>query len=196
VGWAEHYLKGKSVHASGLDRRGLAEQVRSAEQALRAANHSAIEDAAQSLPDQSARLRAWSADRDGLSPESAADLDRTRSQEMWSHRYGLPVEGSPIAAAGDESLSAMSDALRERFGEVDLRRMPKPGTQEFMEKYCQPPEQIERVVPHGPEGFGTIRSDVDGKSLGEGVRPLKLEGPGPARGTPEYAEYDHTPKGA
>ena len=169
----------------------LAAQARSAEQALKAAGHSTTHSPVPQ--DQSARLRAWSADREGISPETAANLDRTRAQEMWAHRYGLPVEGSPVRAAGDASMQAMSDALREKYGEVDLRNMPKPGTPEFVERYCQPPEPIERIVPDGAEGFGTIKCDIDGNPIEGGVEPLPLEGPGPARGTPEYAAYDHSP---
>src|SRR5207253_2551186 len=109
-GWRD-VVAARTSHGS-LD--ALKQRVAQAEQALKAAGHDAVEDAV--LGDQSARLRAWSADRGGLTPESAADLDRTRSSEMWAHRYGIPVEGSPIQGAGPESLREASKALSEKLG--------------------------------------------------------------------------------
>jgi hypothetical protein len=173
------------------------EQVRAAERSLREAGQGATHSPVPQ--DQSARLRAWSADRDGLSPEAAADLDRVRSREMWAHRYGIPVEGSPVQAAGPESLREAEKALSEKLGyDVDLRNMPKPGTPEFVARYCQPPEPIERIQPRadGAEGWEYVKCDVDGNPLGgKGVvEPLETPGPGPERGTPGYDVYDHTPK--
>jgi hypothetical protein len=101
--------------------------------------------------------------------------------------------------AGEESLAAAEQALSEQLGfSVDLHNMPKPGTPEFVARYCQPPEPIERIVPNGAEGFGVVKCDVDGNPINEGVEPLHLAGPGPSRGTPAYDEgpYNHNSKGS
>lgn len=186
-GWKD-IVAGRTGHKSYA---ALQQQVRDAEAALKAADHTVIEDSIRTS--QSQRLRAWSANREGLSPNSAADLDRMRAREMWAIREGISVEGSPVGMAGEESMAAAEQALAEQLGfEVNLRNMPKPGTQEFMERYCQPPEPIERIVPDGAEGFGVVKCDVEGNPLTEGVEPLKLEGPGPSRGTTAYSAYDHS----
>lgn len=95
-------------------------------------------------------------------------------------QQGVERDNRELAKAGwTERYKGVSEPIYEDdLGVHDFSSYPHPGTAEFRERYIQPPEEIERIVPHGPEGLGIIKCDVDGNPLTDAVEPLKLEGPG------------------
>lgn len=103
--------------------------------------------------------------------ETRNTVERKEVQDAWTVRYNE-----------DPNLRLSGATVKRKGSTINFKKLNslKPGTPEFTARYIPKPEPvIERIQPHGPEGFATIKVDgYSGEVLDSTPTPLPTPGPG------------------